>query len=101
MKRIPFLIAVLLCAHPACALPRLEAAHVTLDYVAKKAEARAHKPFHSLRADLPGFLKDLTYDQYGQIAFRDDKALWAADKLPFRAEFFHLGYQYQEPVHLN
>jgi glucans biosynthesis protein len=43
----------------------------------------------------------LTYDQYGQIAFRDDRALWAEERLPFRAEFFHLGYLYQEPVHLN
>ena len=39
--------------------------------------------------------------RYRQIAFRDDRALWSADRLPFRAEFFHLGYIYQEPVHLN
>jgi glucan biosynthesis protein len=52
-----------------------EAVHVTLDYVAKKAEARAHKPFHSPRADLPDFLSKLTYDDYRQIV-RDDKALW-------------------------
>ncbi len=30
-----------------------------------------------------------------------DKALWAADDLPFRVEFFHPGYIYQEPVHIN
>jgi glucans biosynthesis protein len=101
MKRTLFLIAVMACVHSAFALPRLEAVHVTLDYVAKKAEQRAHKPFHSPRADLPPFLSQLTYDQYRQIAFRDDKALWSDDKLPFRAEFFHLGYLYQEPVHLN
>ena len=75
--------------------------HVTLDYVAKKAEARAHKPFHSPRADLPDFLSKLTYDSYRQIRFRDEKALWRAEGLPFRVEFFHLGYLYQEPVHLN
>lgn len=74
---------------------------MTLDYVAKKAEQRAHKPFHSPRADLPAFLTQLTYDQYGQIAFRDDHALWAEEKLPFRVEFFHLGYIFNEPVHLN
>ena len=55
MKRILLLIAVLMGVHPAFALPRLEAVHVTLDYVAKKAELRAHKPFHSPRADLPRF----------------------------------------------
>jgi len=101
MKPFLPLIAVLMCVHPAFALPRLEAVHVTLDYVAKKAEARAHKPFHSPRTDLPPFLSKMTYDQYGQIAFRDDRALWAKEQLPFRVEFFHLGYLYQEPVHLN
>ena len=27
--------------------------------------------------------------------------LWGGERLPFRVEFFHLGYLYQEPVHLN
>jgi glucans biosynthesis protein len=100
MKRI-LLSLILIATHPAFALPRLEAVHITLEYIARKAELRAHKPFHSPRADLPGFLSHLTYDQYRQIAFRDDRALWAEERLPFRIEFFHLGYLYQEPVHLN
>jgi glucans biosynthesis protein len=100
MKRI-LLCLILTATHPAFALPRLEAVHVTLEYVAQKAEQRAHKPFRSPRADLPPFLSHLTYDQYRQIAFRDDRALWAEEHLPFRVEFFHLGYLYQEPVHLN
>jgi glucans biosynthesis protein len=103
MMRILFLTLVLVLGtnRPAFAIPRLEAVHVTLDYVAKKAEERAHKPFHSPRADLPDFLNKLTYDEYRQIQFRDDKALWKPEGLPFRVEFFHLGYLYQEPVHLN
>ncbi|HEX3989421.1 MAG TPA: glucan biosynthesis protein, partial [Verrucomicrobiae bacterium] len=86
---------------PAFAAPTLEAVHVTLDYIAKKAEERARKPFRSPRADLPAFLSKLTYDQYREILFRDDRALWTEERLPFRVEFFHLGYLYQEPVHLN
>ena len=27
--------------------------------------------------------------------------MWGGDRLPFRVEFFHLGYLYQEPVHVN
>ncbi len=95
------LALVLGAVRPALALPRLEAVHVTLDYVAKKAELRAHKPFHSPRADLPDFLSKLTYDDYRQIRFREDKSLWRQEGLPYRVEFFHLGYLYQEPVHLN
>ncbi|HEY3863620.1 MAG TPA: glucan biosynthesis protein G [Verrucomicrobiae bacterium] len=101
MMRILILTLVLWAVRPAFALPRLEAVHVTLDYVAKKAEQRARKPFRSPRADLPDFLTKLTYDDYRQIRFRPDQALWKQEGLPFRVEFFHLGYIYQEPVHLN
>jgi periplasmic glucans biosynthesis protein len=80
-----------------------ESAEVNLDYVEKRAEQRAHKPFHSPKADLPDFLRadKLDYDKYREIEFRHDKALWAAEDLPFRVEFFHPGYLYQEPVHIN
>jgi periplasmic glucans biosynthesis protein len=78
-----------------------EAAEVNLDYVAQKALARAQQPFRSPRADLPKILKDLNYDQYREIRFRPEKALWSEDDLPFRIGFFHPGYLYQEPVHVN
>jgi periplasmic glucans biosynthesis protein len=80
-----------------------EAAEVNLAYVAKRAEQRAHKPFHSPRADLPEALRadKLDYDKYREIEFRHEKALWLPDNLPFRVEFFHPGYLYQEPVHIH
>src|SRR5476651_1339975 len=80
-----------------------ESADVNLDYVAKRAEERARQPFHSPRADLPKVLRqdNLNYDKYREIRFRRDRALWTADDLPFRIEFFHPGYLYQEPVHVN
>ncbi len=80
-----------------------ESAEVNLDYVAQHALERAQKPFHSPRADLPKVLRQdsLDYDKYRDIRFRRDQALWTADNLPFRVEFFHPGYLYQEPVHVN
>lgn len=88
---------------PAVLAGAREFAEVNLDYVAKKAEQRALKPFHSPRADLPDFLRadKLDYDKYREIEFQHEKALWAAENLPFRVEFFHPGYLYEEPVHLN
>jgi glucans biosynthesis protein len=79
-----------------------ESVEVNLDYVAQRALERAQKPFHSPRADLPKVLRqdNLDYDKYREIRFRRDKALWAEDGLPFRIEFFHPGYIYQEPVHI-
>lgn len=101
MKRL-VCCALIAAALPAGRLAAYEYAEVTLDYVAARAEQRAHKPFHSPRIDFPDFLKadQLNYDKYREIEFRHQDALWASEKLPFRVEFFHPGYLYQEPVHL-
>jgi len=90
-------------ALPVGRLAAYEYAEVTLDYVAAKALQRAQKPFHSPKADLPDFLRadKLDYDKYREIEFRHESALWAAEPLPFRVEFFHPGYLYQEPIHVN
>src|SRR6266404_1535111 len=97
-----FVLTSLAAIMPGVAWGKLESAEVTLEYVAKKAEQRARKPFHSPRADLPDILRadKLGYDKYREIEFRHDKALWAAEPLPFRIEFFHPGYLYEEPVHI-
>jgi periplasmic glucans biosynthesis protein len=94
------LIGILRSVPPARAA---ESAEVNLDYVAQRALERARTSFHSPRADLPAVLHQdyLDYDKYREIRFRRDRALWAADKLPFRVEFFHPGYIYQEPVRVN
>lgn len=101
MRSFPSLMLALAVCSSAAA--RQEAVQVTLDYVAKKAEERARKPFRSPRADLPAVLRqeNLDYDKYREIEFRHDQALWAVDDLPFRAEFFHPGYLYPEPVRIN
>jgi periplasmic glucans biosynthesis protein len=80
-----------------------ESAVVNLDYVAQRALERAQRPFHNPRMDLPKVLQQdsLDYDKYREIRFRRDKALWTEDDLPFRIEFFHPGYIYHEPVHVN
>ena len=93
----------LLLVWPALVHAKPESAQVNLDYVAKKAEERARKPFRSPRADLPAVLRqeNLDYDKYREIEFRHEKAFWGDEDLPFRVEFFHPGYLYQEPVHMN
>jgi glucans biosynthesis protein len=80
-----------------------ESAEVNLDYVAQRALDRAKSPFRSPRVDLPKVLRleNLDYDKYREIRFRRDRALWSPDQLPFRVEFFHPGYYYSEPVHIN
>jgi glucans biosynthesis protein len=80
-----------------------ESAAVDLDYVSQRALERAQKPFHNPHVELPPVLRpdNLDYDKYRQIEFRHDRALWASADLPFRIEFFHPGYIYHEPIHVN
>ncbi len=91
------------CLLTAAAGMGAESADVNLDYAAQRALERAREPFHSPRADLPRVLRqdNLDYDKYREIRFRRDHALWTSENLPFRVEFFHPGYLYQEPVHVH
>jgi periplasmic glucans biosynthesis protein len=76
---------------------------VSFDFVLKQAQERSTKPFRSPRPDLPAVLRELKldYDSYREIEFRHDKALWLKEELPFRLEFFHPGYLYQESVKIH
>jgi glucans biosynthesis protein len=102
MKRLVCCILIA-AALPVGRVAAYEYAEVTLDYVAAKALQRAQKPFHSPKADLPDFLHEdkLNYDKYREIEFRHEDALWGNEPMPFRIEFFHPGYIYQEPIHVN
>src|SRR5262245_45469528 len=78
MKGFGCLVLLIIFTLPNGLNAALEATDVTLDYVAKKAEERARKPFRSPRLDLPEALRadKLDYDKYRQIKFRHDKGLW-------------------------
>ena len=52
------------------------------------------------KAELPQPLRNLSYDQYRDIRFKPDQALWSGQKL-FQIQFFHLGFLYQQPVRIN
>nr|WP_226895599.1 glucan biosynthesis protein [Luteolibacter marinus] len=76
------------------------------DVTFEKIEARAKHLADSDyvapdKESLPAWMKDLTYDQYRDIRFIPERALWAAEKLPFRAMLFHPGYIFREPVTVN
>ena len=79
----------------------LSSAHAwTLDDVAALAQNRAQTPYQQPRATVPAELAALDYDGLRDIRFKDDKALWRADQLPYEAKFFHVGRQ-TEAVHIH
>jgi periplasmic glucans biosynthesis protein len=69
--------------------------------VAARAEALAKQPYRSQSHKPPAELQALNYDQYRDIRFRPDHALWRKENLPFELMFFHLGKSQTEPVRMN
>lgn len=94
--RLPTLAIFLLCAvgvAPAWAFD--------FDDVAQRAQALAGDPYKKPDQNLPRELTDLSYDQYRDIRYKPDKALWRNNKLPFEIQFFHPGLYYNQPVKIN
>ncbi len=71
------------------------------DDVASQAQQRAEAPHRTLNRKPPSELTALDYDQYRDIRFRPDHALWRRDRLPFELMFFHLGKFQTESVRIH
>ena len=66
--------------------------------VRKLAQKLASKKYTPPALILPKELENLTYDQYRDIRFRPDQAVWRDEKLPFQMHMFHNGFFYKQPV---
>ncbi len=90
---VGFLGVVLLHGGPALAFG--------FDDVALQARQRAEAPYRTVGRKPPAELTALDYDQYRDIRFRPDHALWRRDRLPFELMFFHLGKFQTESVRIH
>ena len=115
MRRRAFLKRSLLLPAAALPLTRALSAGPTVDATVKmlgtpqpfdyawlkgQARALANQPSRPARDDIPDVLKNLDWDQYQDIRYRPDHALWAKDRLRFRVKFFHLGLFFKAPVRI-
>jgi periplasmic glucans biosynthesis protein len=71
----------------------------SLDHLRIRARQLAEHPFQAPHNELPQVLYDLTYDQYRDIRFRPQEALWN-NRAPFSVQFFHPGFYYKLPVRI-
>jgi glucans biosynthesis protein len=71
------------------------------DDVAAQAERQAKAAYKSESRKPPAELAALNYDQYRDIRFRPDHALWRPEALPFEVMFFHLGKFQTQAVRIN
>ncbi len=66
--------------------------------VRRIAAGLSRQPYTAPDTKLPAAIDRVTYDQYGTIRFRPDRALWAGQKRPFTAEFFPRAALYRARV---
>lgn len=69
--------------------------------VSERARSLAEKPYEKSEGDLPKELQELSYDQYRNIRFKSNKAMWRGTVLPFELQFFHPGLYYTQTVKIN
>ncbi len=86
---------------PTSAPKPLPSSSFTLDRVTEKAMEMAGKPYEDSQDHPPDFLDKITYDQWRDIRFKPDRALWKDENLPFQVHFFLGGFVYNRRVHVN
>jgi glucans biosynthesis protein len=69
--------------------------------VAERAQLQARQPYRDTSRKAPAQLTALSYDQYRDIRFRPDRALWRTEELPFELMFFHLGKFQKQAVRIE
>lgn len=70
------------------------------DDVVAKAKALANKPYEP-RDKVPKFLQELGFVGLNKINFKNKKALWDGEKVPYEARFYHPGSFFVYPVAMN
>lgn len=75
----------------------------SFEEITKRAEYLAWEPYSDHRGTVPKWMLagSTSYDQWRDIRFRPDHALWRDEALPFQAQFFHPGLYYDRTVKLN
>lgn len=71
------------------------------DTLVRRVETMAAADYQRPGESLPKALADLDYDRFRDIRFRNDRALWRDQNLPFQLQLFHLGFMYKIPVAIN
>jgi glucans biosynthesis protein len=56
--------------------------------VRQRAAELARRPYVDDKSPMPEAVRNLSYDQYRKIGFRQNKALWRDEALPFEVHFF-------------
>ncbi|MFA5897947.1 MAG: glucan biosynthesis protein G [Hyphomicrobium sp.] len=69
-------------------------------YVQNMAQQLSTSDFVSPSLTLPESYQQLSYDQFRDVRFRTDQAIWRGDKVDFELQLLPIGWLYNTPVEL-
>lgn len=69
-------------------------------HVQKLAEELSRRAFEKPALQLPPKFRQIGYDQYRDIRFRSDQAIWRGDRLDFEIQLLPVGWLYDMPVEI-
>jgi glucans biosynthesis protein len=75
----------------------------TFDFpdVVSRAQQLSEASYEDPAGKVPRWLLDITYDQWRNIRFRPERALWRENPSSFQVQFFHPGLYYDRPVTIH
>lgn len=68
--------------------------------VRERALQLSRSPFEPVPERLPPALAAMGYDEYRDLRFRPERAVWSGEKLGFTLQFFVASYIYRSPVQI-
>ncbi|MGB3622326.1 MAG: glucan biosynthesis protein D [Ketobacter sp.] len=88
------------CAHTAGSITQSEKA---FDYAWLKGQARSLsvEAYQGHEGEIPESLRNLSWDQYQELRYVREQAIWTDSASLFRAELFHLGLYFKTPVKIH
>lgn len=98
LQQASILAVGLMLPKPVLAAPDGEA--FSFQTLIAKAQSLAKAEYTPPRRITGEWLRNLSYDGYRDIRFKHEQALWYDKNLGYRAEFFHTGAIYLEPVEI-
>jgi glucans biosynthesis protein len=103
---IPVIAVAVVLQHSSALAPRAHAPQPAppprfgFESVQRLAQQRAAEPYHDPSTKLPDSISKLNFDEYRNIQFRADHALWRNQAL-FEVQFFHRGFTYGRRINVT
>lgn len=70
-------------------------------WLLNEARRMAGEPYDEKPADIPAYWRDLSYDQYRDIRFKSDRALWREEPRGFQVDLLHTGFIFRQPIAMH